>query len=209
MKWRNPDQERPYYSKYQKLQVENHRDWFQVYQLPGHVIAICEPQHLQEVNVFLIFGEEKVLMMDSGMGICDIRPLVEELCAREDELHGKEGGSYFSTLEVVNCHCHFDHTGASVRSGARQIPWRRNKRPAACPAPLWPTSLTKTCSYRDILRDSFRPTTAFVPIATGSVRMARFSTWENGMWNSSTHRDTPRTTPCSSITGLASSSPGT
>lgn len=117
MKWRNPDQERPYYSKYQKLQVENHRDWFQVYQLPGHVIAICEPQHLQEVNVFLIFGEEKVLMMDSGMGICDIRPLVEELCAREDELHGKEGGSYFSTLEVVNCHCHFDHTGNNWRFG--------------------------------------------------------------------------------------------
>jgi glyoxylase-like metal-dependent hydrolase (beta-lactamase superfamily II) len=64
-------------------------------------VAICEPQHLQEVNVYLIKGSEKALLLDTGMGICNIEPLVRELWPGE--------------LAVVNCHRHFDHTGSNWR----------------------------------------------------------------------------------------------
>ena len=45
---------REYYQKYEKVQVQNDYGWYQVYRLPGNVYAICEPQHFQEVNFFLI-----------------------------------------------------------------------------------------------------------------------------------------------------------
>ena len=102
-KWKGPEP-RAYYGKYKKLDVQNGKGWFDCYALPGDVIAICEPQHLQEVNCFLIFGKRRVLMLDTGMGICDIRPLVEELCG--DDFYG---------LQIVNCHAHFDHTGGNCR----------------------------------------------------------------------------------------------
>lgn len=98
MKWKTP-QPREYYAKYKHIETVNSHNWFECYELPGDVIAICEPQHLQEVNAFLIFGDKKALLLDTGMGIFSIRPLVEELCSK--------------SLQVVNCHCHFDHTGGN------------------------------------------------------------------------------------------------
>ena len=101
MKWRTPEP-RPYYAKYKRLPVENDcGGWFACYELPGDIVAICEPQHLQEVNVYLIKGSERALLLATGMGICNIEPLVRELWPGE--------------LTVVNCHRHFDHTGNNWR----------------------------------------------------------------------------------------------
>ena len=100
-KWKGPEP-RPYYEKYRRLEVANDcGGWFQCYELPGDIVAICEPQHLQEVNVFIIKGEDRALMLDTGMGICNIEPLVRELWDGE--------------LTIVNCHRHFDHTGNNWR----------------------------------------------------------------------------------------------
>ena len=100
-KWKGPEP-RPYYAKYKKLKVKNDcNGWFECYELPGDITAICEPQHLQEVNVFIIKGDGKALMLDTGMGICNIEPLVRELWPGE--------------LTIVNCHRHFDHTGNNWR----------------------------------------------------------------------------------------------
>ena len=112
MKWKTPEP-REYYSKYNRIGVSNDCGWFECYELPGEVVAVCEPQHLQEVNAFLIFGDEKALLLDTGMGIFDIRPLIKELCSREDTAKAKAPGSYFDSLQVVNCHCHFDHAGGN------------------------------------------------------------------------------------------------
>ena len=62
MKWKTPEP-REYYAKYKHIETANSHNWFECYELPGDVIAICEPQHLQEVNAFLIFGEKKALQM--------------------------------------------------------------------------------------------------------------------------------------------------
>lgn len=100
-KWKGPEP-RPYYANYRRLDVTNDfGGWFECYELPGDVVAVCEPQHLQEVNAFLIKGGSSALLLDTGMGICDIEPLIRELWPGD--------------LQVINCHRHFDHTGNNWR----------------------------------------------------------------------------------------------
>lgn len=51
MEWREMPR-RAYYEKYERIDVENDRGWYEVYRLPGDVYAIAEPRHFQEVNFF-------------------------------------------------------------------------------------------------------------------------------------------------------------
>ena len=94
------DYPRKYYAKYEPVKVANDQGWFSVYRLPGAVYAIAEPQQFQEVNFFLICGRDRALLLDTGMGICPSRPLIEEL--------------YPGEIITVNCHCHFDHVGCNA-----------------------------------------------------------------------------------------------
>ena len=87
---------RPYYVKYDKIMSEV-QGWFDVYKLPGDVYCIAEPQQAQEVNAFLVIGGERALLIDTGMGVKEIKPVVESL--------------YDGEVIVANTHCHFDHTG--------------------------------------------------------------------------------------------------
>jgi len=96
MKWKG-EAPREYYGKYEKVNIENGQGWFDVYRLPGDVFAICEPQHFQEVNAYLIIGRDRSLLLDTGMGVCDIKAVVREL--------------YQGEITVVNSHFHFDHIG--------------------------------------------------------------------------------------------------
>lgn len=98
MKWKTPEK-REYYSKYEQVPLKNGAGWFECYRLPHDVYCICEPQHLQEVNAFLILGKDRALLLDTGMGIGDFKAVVDEL--------------YEGELTVVNCHFHFDHTGGN------------------------------------------------------------------------------------------------
>ena len=88
---------REYYKKYEKVDVKNGCDWYEVYRLPGNVYAICEPQHFQEVNIYLIIGEKRALLLDTGEGFCPLKPLIDEL--------------YSGEIFAVNSHFHFDHIG--------------------------------------------------------------------------------------------------
>ena len=91
---------RPYYVKYNKIMSEVD-GWFDVYELPCNVYVIAEPQQAQEVNAFLVIGDERALLIDTGMGIREIKPVVESL--------------YDGELIVANTHCHFDHVGNNDR----------------------------------------------------------------------------------------------
>lgn len=93
-KWKN-NEPREYYSKYKKLELKNNQNWFEAYELPNNIIGICEPNQFQEVNIFLIKGKQKAILLDTGMGIAKIKPVVEELFSGE--------------IIVINSHFHFDH----------------------------------------------------------------------------------------------------
>lgn len=77
--------------------------WFRVYALPNRIFAIHEPWHAQGVISYLILGDDRALLFDTGMGISDIRPVVSTLTALP--------------VTVVNSHTHFDHIGCNAQYG--------------------------------------------------------------------------------------------
>lgn len=92
---------RPYYSKYEQVELDCHSDWFRVYRLPGKVFAITEPKHCQEVNSFLIIGSQRALLWDTGEGFFDITEVARKL--------------YSGEIIAANSHSHFDHIGCNHR----------------------------------------------------------------------------------------------
>ncbi len=72
--------------------------WFSVYQIRSNIYAIYEDKHFQEVISYLVAGSEKTLLIDTGLGIGNIRKVVEGLYERE--------------IVVTHTHSHFDHIGS-------------------------------------------------------------------------------------------------
>lgn len=88
--------------RFSDLTPENLSDpWFAVYRLPGEVYALYEPHHFQDVISYLILGKERALLLDTGMGIGNIRAVAERLTKLP--------------ITVVNSHSHFDHVGDNWR----------------------------------------------------------------------------------------------
>ena len=96
---------RPQYAQLKRVPVDS--AWFEVYQLPHDVFAIYEPHHFQEVLSFLIIGEEKALMVDTGLGMQDMKAVVDELTDLP--------------VEVMNTHTHFDHIGGNWQFGTVHV----------------------------------------------------------------------------------------
>ena len=74
--------------------------WFAVYRIEAGVFALYEPHQAQEVLSWLILGEERALLFDTGMGLAPIRPVVEELTGLP--------------VVVLNSHTHYDHMGGNA-----------------------------------------------------------------------------------------------
>jgi glyoxylase-like metal-dependent hydrolase (beta-lactamase superfamily II) len=70
--------------------------WFDVRPLADGVFLIAEPGH---VNNFLVVGEDRAVLLDTGLGVADIRAVAEGLAGKP--------------LSVVNSHYHFDHSGGN------------------------------------------------------------------------------------------------
>lgn len=75
--------------------------WFEIYRITPRVIALYEPGQFEEVISFLILGDERALLFDSGLGIGDIASEVRSL----------------TDLDVVllNSHSHYDHVGSNYQ----------------------------------------------------------------------------------------------
>jgi glyoxylase-like metal-dependent hydrolase (beta-lactamase superfamily II) len=88
---------RPEYKTLERIHVSD--PWFEVYRVSPGVFAIYEPHQFEETIGYLIAGEKQALLFDTGMGISDIKKVVDEL----------------TTLPVVvlNSHTHNDHVGGN------------------------------------------------------------------------------------------------
>ncbi|MCP4021032.1 MAG: MBL fold metallo-hydrolase [Desulfobacteraceae bacterium] len=80
-------------------QLESVSPWFEVYKINQHTFVFLEPHHDEEVFSYLILGNQKAALVDTGMGIVDIRPEVEKITSLP--------------AVVINTHTHFDHTGSN------------------------------------------------------------------------------------------------
>lgn len=74
------------------------RGWFATRGLEPGVWLVAEPPH---VCSYLVIGDRRAALVDSGMGIADIRAVVERLTDRD--------------VLVVNTHHHWDHVGGNQR----------------------------------------------------------------------------------------------
>ncbi|TXT61163.1 MAG: Hydroxyacylglutathione hydrolase [Promethearchaeota archaeon] len=80
-------------------------DWFEIKKEEDHIIAIQErlekvdPRfYTHNTNIFLLLGESKALLIDTGSGVVPLKPVVKEFIDTRD-------------LLVINTHGHWDHIG--------------------------------------------------------------------------------------------------
>jgi glyoxylase-like metal-dependent hydrolase (beta-lactamase superfamily II) len=86
---------RPEYNKLIRMSTPD--PWFQVFSVRPGVLAIYEPQQAEEVISYLILGKKRALLFDTGMGISDMKKLVQGLTPLP--------------VSVLNSHTHNDHVG--------------------------------------------------------------------------------------------------
>ncbi len=86
---------RPEYKALERVAVND--SWFEVYRVAPGVLAIYEPHQSEETIGYLITGEKRALMFDTGMGIGDLKSLTEQLT--------------HLPISVLNSHTHNDHVG--------------------------------------------------------------------------------------------------
>lgn len=84
--------------EYKSLQrVPASDPWFEVYKVAPAVFAIYEPHQSEEAISFLIVGDRRAMLFDTGMGISDLRKVTAELTRLP--------------IVVLNSHTHDDHVG--------------------------------------------------------------------------------------------------
>ena len=83
------------YKSLQRVPVSD--PWFEVYRLAPSVFAIYEPHQSEETISYLIVGDNRAMLFDTGMGISDIRKVTAELTRLP--------------IVVLNSHTHDDHVG--------------------------------------------------------------------------------------------------
>lgn len=93
---------RPEYAKLERVnaRADLDDDWFEVYRIRPGVFAIYEPHQFEEVISYLIVGDKRALLFDTGMGIGKISHVVTGLTKLP--------------ITVLNSHTHFDHTGGNA-----------------------------------------------------------------------------------------------
>src|SRR5438105_2718140 len=92
-------QPRPAYKSLERVRTPD--QWFEVYKIRPGVFAIYEPHQFEEVISYLVIGTQKALLFDTGMGISNIKSVVE--------------GPTKLPIRVVNSHSHNDHVGDNWR----------------------------------------------------------------------------------------------
>lgn len=73
-------------------------DWFTVEPIDAQTWAISEYAHWEETHCYLLEGEQIALLIDSGLGVCDIAPVVRRLTDKP--------------VTVIATHVHWDHIGS-------------------------------------------------------------------------------------------------
>lgn len=74
------------------------KDWFQVEMLDDTTYVISEHKHYEKTNCYLLLGKQRALLIDSGLGVADIRKITDQLTALP--------------VTVIATHVHWDHIGS-------------------------------------------------------------------------------------------------
>lgn len=73
------------------------KDWFTVEKIDEKTFAISEYNHTQEPHSYLLIGDKKAILIDSGLGVSNIKNVVDKLTDLD--------------VDLVSTHFHWDHIG--------------------------------------------------------------------------------------------------
>jgi len=86
---------RPEYKALERVPISD--PWYEVYKPAPGVFAIYEPHQSEETISYLILGDKRAVLFDTGMGISDLKKVTTELTKLP--------------IVVLNSHTHDDHVG--------------------------------------------------------------------------------------------------
>ena len=89
---------RPEYKTLERVLTDE--PWFEIYRIRPGVFALYEPKQFEEVISYLILGEKRALLFDTGLGVGKISDVVTRLTPLP--------------VTVINSHTHFDHVGGNA-----------------------------------------------------------------------------------------------
>lgn len=72
-------------------------NWFTVEEIDKQTFAISEYRHWEETHCYLLCGQKKAILIDTGLGVSDIKSIADRLTALP--------------VEVITTHVHWDHIG--------------------------------------------------------------------------------------------------
>ena len=81
--------------------IEAQDPWFEIYRVSDETYAIIEPFHFEEAISYLITGKNRAILLDTGMGVGDLRGEVERLTSLP--------------VAVLNTHWHYDHIAGNYQ----------------------------------------------------------------------------------------------
>lgn len=73
------------------------KDWFTIDKIDEHTYIISEYRHWEETHCYLLNDTERSLLIDTGLGICNISEMIKELTDKP--------------VTAVATHIHWDHIG--------------------------------------------------------------------------------------------------
>lgn len=73
------------------------RDWFTIDRVDENTYIVSEYRHWEETHCYLLNGKERSLLIDTGLGICNISEVIKELTDKP--------------VTAVATHVHWDHIG--------------------------------------------------------------------------------------------------
>ena len=79
------------------MEVNKMQDWFTIEQIDAATYIISEYRHWEETHCYLLEGTERALLIDTGLGICDISEIVSQITRKP--------------VTAIATHIHWDHIG--------------------------------------------------------------------------------------------------
>ena len=85
--------------RFEKVKLNPEDSFYEVFKLMEGIYAIFEPYNIQMVISYLIVGENRAMLFDTGMGVSPIDRVIKQLTDKP--------------VFVVLSHSHFDHVGGA------------------------------------------------------------------------------------------------
>ena len=85
------------FSRFERIHTS--REWFEIYRITHRLFVLHEPRHFEATTISLLIGEDRAIVIDTGCGIGDLRPAVEQITDKP--------------VLVIHTHTHPDHLGGT------------------------------------------------------------------------------------------------